>query len=135
MRMSAAVFARMLEQARAQAPLEACGYLAGRDGLVERDYPLTNADASPEHFSFLPAEQFAAVRDLRTRGLAALAVWHSHPASPARPSAEDIRLASDPDIAYVILSLAGPAPALRSFRIRGGAVEEEPVEIAAEDET
>ena len=30
------IFERMLEQARAEAPIEACGILAGSDGRVEK---------------------------------------------------------------------------------------------------
>jgi proteasome lid subunit RPN8/RPN11 len=47
-----------------------------------------------------------------------LAVYHSHPAMPARFSDEDIRLALTPDISYGIVSLADPsATEVRSFRI------------------
>ncbi|MDR2431828.1 MAG: M67 family metallopeptidase [Candidatus Margulisbacteria bacterium] len=100
-------------------PLEACGYLAGRDRLVCRYYPLTNVDKSPEHFTLDPAEQFAAVRSARQYGCNILAVAHTHPASPARPSPEDIRLAYDPDILYVIYSLLEP-PTVKAFSIRRG---------------
>ena len=111
--------------AQAAAPLEACGLLAGADGCVTKFYPLTNADASPEHFSMLPAEQFAAIKDMRKNGTRMLGIWHSHPASPARMSQEDLRLALTPDVAYVITSLAVPeASALRAFAVRDGTPEE-----------
>ncbi len=52
-----------------------------------------------------------------------LAIHHSHPAPPARPSAEDIRLAVTPDVVHTILSLADPdSPVLRGFSIEGGLV-------------
>lgn len=100
----------LLAHARADAPLEACGYLGGRrladGGLhISRYLPLTNADHAREHFSFLPAEQFVAVKTLRQDGLQALGLWHSHPVSPARPSPEDIRLAYDPAMLWFISSL------------------------------
>lgn len=121
-----AIRAELAGAAQAAAPLEACGLLAGRDGNVMRFYPLTNADAAAEHFSMLPAEQFAAQKDMRARGLQLLAIWHSHPATPARMSDEDLRLAYMPEVAHVILSLApGPQPALRGFRVSDGV----PVEI------
>lgn len=106
-------------------PVEACGYLAERDGIVVEAIPLKNADASPEHFSLDPVEQFAALRRMRTEGLVLRGVYHSHPATPARPSAEDIRLANDPLLSYVIVSLASGEPAIKSFRIRGGSAEAE----------
>jgi len=124
------VYDALLRAARAAAPLEACGLLAGHDDRVVQFYPLANADASPEHFSMLPAEQFAAVKDMRRRGLRLLAIWHSHPASPARMSAEDLRLAFTPDVAYVILSLVTPdAPVLGGYALRDGAAEPMPILI------
>lgn len=131
LRLTREIFDAMIVHARAQLPLEACGYLAANQGgVIERLYPLKNADASEEHYSLSPEEQFNAVRDMRTRGLRLAAAFHSHPRSQARPSAEDIRLAFDPEISYAILSLAGRVPVLKAFRIRDGLVEEDPVEIA-----
>ena len=92
-------------QARAEAPNEACGYLAGSSGAARLAIRLTNVDASPEHYSMSPKEQFAALKRAREEGLELLAVYHSHPATPARMSAEDIRLANDPRMTYLIYSL------------------------------
>jgi proteasome lid subunit RPN8/RPN11 len=97
--------------------------------VVEKVYPLTNIDASPEHFSLDPAEQFAAIKDMRARGLVALGNFHSHPSTPARPSAEDLRLAHDPTASYLILSLATEQPILRAFHIEQGQATPEPIEI------
>ncbi len=117
---------KIVEHARRDAPVEACGYLAaGIDGAVNTVFPLTNADRSPEHFSFDPAEQFQAVRQMRTLGQKLRAVYHSHPLTLARPSVEDLRLAHDPNLSYVIVSLAGREPVVRSYLIREGKAEEE----------
>lgn len=133
------VYERILVHARASLPNEACGLLAGHadaSGVrrVERSYPLANVDASPEHFSMDPREQLAAVRDMRTRGLTPLGNWHSHPATPSRPSAEDIRLAYDANASYLILSLAEDEPVLRAFHVEGGQVFEEPLTIKTRQE-
>ncbi len=124
---------KIFAQGQREAPNEACGYLAGDDGRVVKTIPLTNADHSPEHFSLDPKEQFAAVRQLRGEGLQILAVYHTHPATPARPSAEDIRLAYDPSILYVIASLQQGKPDIRAFRIRQGEVTNET--LVVEDRT
>ncbi|MDR1996871.1 MAG: M67 family metallopeptidase [Candidatus Margulisbacteria bacterium] len=110
-------------------PLEACGYLAGKEELISRYYPMTNVDKSPEHFTLDPQEQFQIVKTIRQDNLSLLAVCHTHPASPARPSPEDIRLAYDPQILYVIVSLQSPEPVLRAFRIQQGAVKEESLSV------
>ena len=116
-----AVWAELAAAAGKAVPLEACGLLAGRDGNVTKFYPMTNVDASPEHFSMQPEEQFAAVKDMRRMELKMLAIWHSHPSTPPRMSAEDLRLAFTPDVAYVILSLAPDAnPPCRAFVINSG---------------
>ena len=128
-RISRAVLDGIVAHARADAPVEACGYLAAKDGVAGVRIPLRNVDASPEHFTLDPAEQFAAVRRMRSEGLKLQAVYHSHPASPSRPSEEDIRLGSDPNLSYLIASLAGPEPVIKSFRIRDGRAEEEELQV------
>ena len=123
------VINKIVKQGLAEAPLEACGYLAEKDGVVCEHFELTNIDKSPVHFSMDPAEQFAAVKKCRDQGLKIRAVYHSHPETPARPSAEDIRLAFDPSLSYVIVSLAGAKPNIKSYIIQQGVVEPEPLEI------
>ena len=115
------VIDEIIAQAKAEAPNESCGYLLGRDGVVTENFPMENIDHSPEHFSFSPRDQFAALRYARGKGLTILANWHSHPASPSRPSQEDLRLALDPTIRYAILSLHEGIH-LNSFRIQEGQV-------------
>ena len=129
-RITRPAYDEMLCAARGAAPVEACGLLAGTHGVVCRCYTLTNADASAEHFSLIPREQFDAVKDMRAAGLRPLAIWHSHPASPPAMSDEDLRLAYTPDMAYVILSLADPsAPELRGFQVQDGRAEPVPIVV------
>ena len=114
-------YLEMVRHARALAPIEHCGLLGGTvaDGVktVEKVYYLTNTDHSEEHFSLDPKEQFAAVKEMRANGWQLLGNWHSHPASPSRPSEEDKRLAFDSKASYFILSLHGGEPVLNSFHV------------------
>jgi proteasome lid subunit RPN8/RPN11 len=119
----------LFDHAKTGLPEEVCGYLAGTGREVTRQFRLTNIDHSNEHFSFDPQEQFQAVREARKAGLQILANYHSHPETPARPSQEDIRLAFDPNISYVIVSLAAEIPDIKSFRIQNSEVEKEEIEI------
>ena len=112
----------MGDHAKKDAPLEACGYLASKDGIIMVSYPLANIDKSSEHFSFDPKEQITVVRNARAKGMDISAVYHSHPSSPARPSVEDIKLAHDPDMVYVIVSLAGSKEDIRAFEIKNDKV-------------
>jgi proteasome lid subunit RPN8/RPN11 len=123
----------MVARARAAAPIEACGILAGVAGYVQMHHPMTNADASAEHYSLIPEEQFAVAKAIRNAGETMLAVWHSHPATPAWPSEEDIRLAVAPGVLHLILSLAGSKPELRAFLIEDGKAEAAPITITKKE--
>ena len=124
------IFKQMLQQAKIEAPIEACGILAGRDEQVEKLYKMTNADQSSDHFMLTPEEQFKVVKDIRAAGLQMLAIYHSHPESPARPSAEDIRLAITPNVIYIIISLQDAnIPVAKGFLIDNGNITEVPVNV------
>lgn len=127
------VIQKIIEHAKKDTPVEACGYLAGREGEILKQYPMNNIDKSNEHFSMDPKEQFEVVKKARNEGLDILAVYHSHPDTPARPSAEDIKLAFDPNILYVIVSLASGKPQgipdIRVFRIHEGVIDTEKLKV------
>ena len=129
LKMTTEVLAGLLDHAKNTAPIEACGYLAEKQGVIVYQYRLKNVDASEIHFTLDPQDQFDSLRDMQEKGADLAAVYHSHPKTPARPSEEDIRLAYDPEISYVIVSLDGGAEAVKSFRIRNGQVEPEKIQI------
>ncbi len=126
-------FQSIVEYARGNLPEEACGLLSGyiknEKRIIEKIYFLTNLDHSPEHFSMDAKEQFAAVKNMRKHGYVLIGNFHSHPSSPSRPSEEDKRLAFDPLMSYLILSLAEKDPILRSFKIENKISSEESINI------
>jgi len=120
----------LIAHAREGFPLEVCGILGGTGETVSAIYRMTNTDASNEHFMMEPREQFTVVKDLRAKGLAMLAIYHSHPESPARPSEEDIKLALTPEVSYLIISLADAAATdVKSYKISSGNVLKEEIKI------
>ncbi|MHC4213431.1 MAG: M67 family metallopeptidase [Planctomycetota bacterium] len=123
------IFDRMVAQARREIPIESCGILAGHNGRIEKMYEMSNADNSSTHFTLKPHEQFAVVKDIRSAGLRMVGIYHSHPATPARLSEEDIRLAITPNVVYLVLSLMGEEPCLKCFNVASGDVIEVPIEI------
>ncbi len=124
------IFDQMLAQARAEVPVETCGILAGTDGTVQRLYKMTNVDQSNTHCMMDPSEQFEVARDIRAKDLKMLAIYHSHPATPARLSDEDIRLALTPNVIYLIVSLQNADnPAVKGFLIEDDNVTEVPVKV------
>ena len=128
------VISGIIAHAKKDAPIEACGYLAEKEGVIVYQYIMKNTDASKEHFSLDPEEQFTALRDMQKKGLELAGVYHSHPTSPARPSLEDIKLAYDSDLSYVIVSLAGGSETLKSFRISEDQVEPEKIDIVRDQQ-
>ena len=128
-RLSRTDYNLMLQGATQVLPEEACGLLAGLliDGIYEirKVYVLENTDHSPEHFSMNLKEQLSAVKDIRKNGLIPLGNWHSHPATPSRPSEEDKCLAYDRNAIYMILSMAEKEPVLNAFHIDGAASRKE----------
>lgn len=129
LRIKRSVIAAITAHARRELPNEACGYLAAENDIITSHYELTNIDRAVDHFSMEPQEQFAAIKEMRRRGQVLQAVYHSHPETPARPSEEDIRLAYDPALSFVIVSLAAAEVSLKSFLISKGHVKEEDVAI------
>ncbi len=127
------VLSAITEHAKQELPHEACGYLAERNGVIEQHYHMTNTDKAADHFSMDPGEQFAAVKEMRRQGQKLAAVYHSHPETPARPSEEDIRLAYDPGISHVIISLAVPESiSIKAYKILSEEVFPENIEINLE---
>ena len=82
----AEVRAELEQHARDEAPNEACGLIVLRDGRAERYVRGRNAASSPYRFELDvdPETWF-----LEDEGYE-LAVFHSHPSSPARPSRTDV---------------------------------------------
>jgi [CysO sulfur-carrier protein]-S-L-cysteine hydrolase len=123
------IIEEIIAHARREAPIEACGYLAGFADRITAIYEMKNIDGREDHFSFDPQEQFAVHKKARRRGLKIIGGYHSHPVTPARPSVEDIKLAYDPGSLYVIVSLLENKPAVKGFWIRPETVIEEPLII------
>jgi proteasome lid subunit RPN8/RPN11 len=122
----------MLAQARAEAPNECCGLFGGtvaEDGvaLASERYPLANvaADAAVEFLSGGPG-LFAAYRDMRSRNIDIVAVYHSHPTSAPIPSRKDLAQSYGPDVANLIISLTALPPTVRAWRLLAESFEEIP---------
>jgi proteasome lid subunit RPN8/RPN11 len=126
----------MVRHAREAYPNEACGILAGlaRPGanpVVERVFRMLNADDSEVNYRLDPTEQLRVMKEIERSGLRMIAIYHSHPSSPAYPSQTDINRAffpgtSDenfPGVFYVIVGLAGKEPEVNAYLITERGVE------------
>ena len=120
-----ALLAEMLAHVGGLWPEEACGLLGGRDGRATRLYPIENVHHSPVAFEMAPLQQIKAMLAMEAEGLELVAIFHSHPHGPARPSATDVANAYYPDAVQLIISLADRArPSVRAFTIIDGVVAE-----------
>jgi proteasome lid subunit RPN8/RPN11 len=134
-------FDQIVAQARAEAPSEACGLIAGKEEVPFRIYPMRNADESPMTYRFDAKEQYQVMNEIEDEGLDIYAIYHSHTHTEAYPSATDRARAHwedprtgeltpiFPGTRYLILSLAGPEPVLRGFTFEKGEPVEEEVAI------
>lgn len=135
LRLDRATYLAIVAHALDGLPDEACGLLAAPaeadSGSVRAIYPCRNAAASARLYELHPLDHLRADRDADGKGLQITGVYHSHTHTDAWPSPTDVARAPDPDWHYVIVSLRHPEPAMRSFRIVDGTIEEE--QIVLED--
>jgi proteasome lid subunit RPN8/RPN11 len=121
---SARVKRAIEELALGACPAECCGLLSGDGHKITELHPLRNQSPQPETKYFAaPEDLFAAMRRIRQSGQVMMGIYHSHPSSPAYPSAADVEMAFYPDALYFIISLE-PHIELRAFKIEGSKVEE-----------
>jgi [CysO sulfur-carrier protein]-S-L-cysteine hydrolase len=122
----------MLEDVAHRAPNEACGIIAGRDGCSEKIFMITNTLNSPTRFRMAPEEQLNAFNEIEELNLELLAIYHSHPVGPVKPSATDIDEFAYPGTKYLIWSPEGNQWICHAYRISDQEVIEVPLIIIEE---
>lgn len=113
-----AVYAAIVDHARAGKPEEVCGVVRGRGLAAAEAIPGRNVAAERiENYEVDPQTlllQFA----FEDAGDEMMGIYHSHPVSVAWPSATDAWNAFYPECIYFICSLEyDDAPVLRAFRL------------------
>jgi [CysO sulfur-carrier protein]-S-L-cysteine hydrolase len=121
----------ILHSARTAPLVEACGLLAGRDGVITKALPARNTAGQPATaYEIQPEELFRMMREIRCHGLELLGIYHSHPEGDNVPSERDVARAYYPDAAYLILSPNEKArKPILAFSIRDGLVSELEIQI------
>ena len=131
LRLDRGVFDAICDSAFQEYPLEMCGLIAGKPGedhaLVF--YACRNTAESARVYTIDPHDHLGAELDADDRDWEITGVVHSHTHSEPFPSPTDVAQAPDPNWHYVIVSLKRDAPEVRSYRIVGGEVREEAVEL------
>lgn len=120
-----AAYSIMLAHCQAVYPLEACGFLGGKNGTAYVVTVIENILSSSTAFEMDPQQQIEAMLAIEEDGLDLLAAYHSHPSGPSRPSPTDIAQAYYPELAQVIVSLReSSSPSARAFLLASGKVHE-----------
>lgn len=120
------IYQIMLAYVQSRLPLEACGLLAGENGVINHIYLVENILQSPVTFEMDAQQQIEAMIHAEEQGLALLAAFHSHPFGPQTPSQTDVAKAYYPDMAQIIIALGNAGqPSVRAFTI----VEQEIAEL------
>ena len=126
---------RMVAHAVAAIPNEACGLLAGRDGGVERFYPITNVHETPRtKFELDSKEYLKAMEEMEDGDLQLAGIVHSHTHTAAYPSPTDVEKSEGvqqffPDARFFLVSLRDQQPDVRGYVIKGAEIQEEQVSI------
>jgi proteasome lid subunit RPN8/RPN11 len=126
-RIRVAVVEALIAHAQAEAPLECCGLLIAQDGLIDESVPTANLRRSETAYLIDPAAHFAAIRRARLEARTIAGAYHSHVRSAATPSPTDVAEAQAGGFLYLIVSLAGPAPEVRGYRLADGTFVEVPL--------
>lgn len=129
-RVSSLAYLEMVGHAHDGVPDEACGLLGGSGDRIDVFVPCDNQDASSRTFTIGKDGWDRADAVLGPLGLDVVGVMHSHTHTDAYPSPTDVTKAGNPLLAdwhWIIVSLRGDTPVVRSYRIVDGVVSEEPV--------
>ena len=113
--LSAAFQETIIRESLAGAPEEICGIVRGRLGEAFELYAARN-EAEDRCINYLVDPQILMKQfQFEEQGDEMVAIYHSHPASEAYPSATDAWTAQYPESVYLICSLATQPPVVRGF--------------------
>jgi len=115
-----------------EAPLEACGLVAGHPGVLEVVYPIRNSMRSSVRYHMDGPEQVKAFVEIERSGLALLAIFHSHPEGPALLSPQDMAELHYPDLLQLLWVRQGETWGCKAYRIASPGVEEIPLVLDEE---
>jgi proteasome lid subunit RPN8/RPN11 len=123
----------MVNHCLREAPFECCGILGGVAGAVSSFHPLRNSLASETRYEADSRDVIEAVVSLRRRSAEILAIYHSHPKWQAVPSRTDMETNYYGDIPRIIVSLLGPEPEVRAWRLGTDSYTEVPFRVLPEE--
>ena len=128
LKMHSAHWQTMQHHVAEQAPLEACGLLAGKQDSVEAVLKVRNAVQSPVRFRMDAQEQYNAFVWIEDNDLELVGIYHSHPSGPETVSPTDIDEAAY-EVVQIIWLRSGRTWSARGFWIEAGQVTEIAIQV------
>ena len=119
----------MLQDVSRQAPLEACGLVAGLGNRSQAVYPITNELRSPVNYRMAPREQYEAFINIEHNNWELLAIYHSHPAGPEGPSPTDVAEFAYPGTLSIIWRQDAAGWNCRTYQIIDGKVDQITIQV------
>jgi proteasome lid subunit RPN8/RPN11 len=127
----------MIAHALEDAPIECCGIIAARDGVITEVHRAVNKEASPYRFSIDPLQTRRLEEQIDATGASLAGFYHSHTGSDPVPSPTDIRMMNaffgPPYIHFVIGVADRENPIARVWYIENGDRIEQEYEILPGD--
>ena len=129
MTMASSVADAVIAHAKECQPRECCGILLGTTDHITEAVRAGNLSASPTRFVIDPKAHIEARRTARAQGLQVVGFYHSHPHSPALPSATDLAEAQYPGCVHLIVGFVEGTPEIRIFNYADGRAAERTLSI------
>jgi proteasome lid subunit RPN8/RPN11 len=125
----------MIDHAMEDAPVECCGLLAAKEGVVSGVYRARNKEESPYRFDIDPLETRKILDRIDEDGAELAGFYHSHTGSAPIPSPTDIRMMGPlfgPPYVHFVVGVADPsAPEVRAWFIQDGDRLEQEYEVVS----
>lgn len=132
-RVSRSAWEELVSQARAAAPRECGGLLAGRFGrptVIEACLSVANDAQGDKRFDSEPNSLIEAARQVRRMGLEVVGTYHSHPDADAVPSRADCVEGWHAPAIMVLVSVRDEVPEVRVWLVGEGSATELPCALS-----
>jgi len=118
---------RILDHMDKCEPEEACGLLSGKGDTIMEIVKITNILHQSDKFKMDGKEMMDAFFWMEQNSQELLAIYHSHPLGPAKPSETDINEDNYPDVVKIIGFKHSTVWALNGFIISGTKYKQIPI--------
>lgn len=121
-------YSAIIKIAKTQAPLEACGIIAGTGQSAIKIYPISNSLNSHTEYLMTPEEMVYVFWEIENHQWETVAFFHSHPHSQPTPSQADMERSFYPETPHLIIGRENNQWIIRGFLISQNSFQEIKIE-------